>query len=121
MKTSLVLFFTCAGLLSVSAVAMANPAMLPKHPGYPMDSAVDPVYGQSLANNPGQPNAIAENALTEAAIADDVHARQQLPINQNDFRLLEKPGAGLLPKVQGPNIKIDPPVREGMKVNASPK
>lgn len=86
-----------------------------------MDNAVDPVYGQSLANNPGQPKTIAEKALTEAAIANDGHSKQHLPINQNDLRLLEKLGAGLLPKVQGPNIKIDPPVRSGMKVNASPK
>jgi len=35
--------------------------------------------------------------------------------------VLEKPGAGLLPKVQGPNIKIEPPVKEGTKANASPQ
>jgi len=34
---------------------------------------------------------------------------------------LERPGARLLPKLQGPNIKIDPPVKEGMKVNALPQ
>lgn len=121
MKTSLVLFTICAGVLWASAVAVANPDMLPKHPGYPMGKAVDPVKGQSLANDPGQTNATGEGSLAEAAAFDDPHVKQSLSINQNDQRLLEKPGAGLLPKVQGPNIKIEPPVKEGTKVNASPK
>jgi len=106
--------------LSISLV-LANPTMLPKHPGYPMGKAVDPVSGQSLANDPGQTNATGENSLAQAAAFDDVHVRQSLSINQDDQRLLEKPGAGLLPKVQGPNIKIEPPIKEGTKVNASPK
>lgn len=121
MKTSLILFFTCVGLLSVSALVVANPAMLPKHLGYPMGNAVDPVHGQSLANDPGLPNIVDQEALDKAAIVGDGHSKQNLPMNQDDHRLLEKPGAGLLPKVQGPNIKIQPLVKEGMKVNASPK
>jgi hypothetical protein len=59
--------------------------------------------------------------LAQASAFDDVHVRQSLSINQDDQRLLEKPDAGLLPKVQGPNIKIEPPVKEGTKVNASPQ
>jgi len=46
---------------------------------------------------------------------------QKLSINDQNQRLLEKPGAGILPKVQGPNIVIDPPVKEGTKVQASPQ
>jgi len=121
MKTSLVLFSISACMLLASTVALANPEMLPKHPGYPMGKAVDPVKGQSLANDPGQTNATGEGSLAEAAGFDDAHVKQNLSINQNDQRLLEKPGAGLLPKVQGPNIKIEPPVKEGTKVNASPQ
>lgn len=121
MKTSLVLFIISACVLVISALALANPAMLPKHPGYPMGKAVDPVKGQSLANDPGQSNATGEGSLAEAAAFDDSHVRQNLSINENDQRLLEKPGAGLLPKVQGPTIKIEPPVKEGTKVNASPQ
>ena len=120
MKTSLVLFIICACVLLASSAAFANPDMLPKHPGYPMGKAVDPVKGQSLANDPGQTNATGEDSLAEAAAFDDSHVKQSLS-NQNDQRLLEKPGAGLLPKVQGPNIKIEPPVKEGTKVNASPQ
>ena len=121
MKTSLILFAASAGILLANVLAFANPDMLPKHPGYPMGKAVDPVKGQSLANDPGQTNATGDNSLSKAAAFDDTHVRQNLSINQNDQRLLEKLGAGLLPKVQGPNIKIEPPVKEGTKVNASPQ
>jgi hypothetical protein len=121
MKTSLMLIATFAVVLLPISLAGANPNLLPKHPGYPMGKAVDPVSGQLLANDPGQANATGENSLTQAAAFDDVHVKQSLSINENDQRLLEKPGAGLLPKVQGPNIKIDPPVKEGTKVNASPQ
>lgn len=121
MKTSLLLLtvFTVV-LLSVSLV-LANPTLLPNHPGYPMGKAVDPVKGQLLANDSGQINATGENSLAQAAAYDDVHVKQSLSINENDQRLLEKPGAGVLPKVQGPNIKIEPPVKEGTKVNAAPQ
>jgi hypothetical protein len=121
MKTSLVLFLAIALVLLTMSVLFANPDMLPKHPGYPMGKAVDPVKGQPLANDPGQANATGENSLTNAAGFDDSHSKQSLSINQNDQRLLEKPGAGVLPKVQGPNIKIEPPVKEATKVNAAPQ
>jgi hypothetical protein len=119
MKTILVLFTGFIVLLTISLV-LANPTMLPKHPGYPMGKAVDPVSGQSLANDPGQSNATGENSLAEASKFDDVHVKQSLSINENDQRLLEKPGAGLLPKVEGPNIQIEPPVKEATKMSASP-
>jgi len=121
MKTSLVLLTVFLVVLLSISLVLANPTMLPKHPGYPMGKAVDPVSGQSLANDPGQPNATGENSLAQASKFDDVHVKQNLSINQNDQRLLEKPGAGLLPKVQGPNIKIEPPVKEATKMSASPK
>lgn len=121
MKTSLVLLTAFFAVLLSMSLVLANPTMLPNHPGYPMGKAVDPVGGQSLANDPGQTNATGENSLAKASAFDDVHVKQSLSFNQDDQRVLEKPGAGLLPKVQGPNIKIEPPVKEGMKVNASPK
>lgn len=116
------------GLGSVFAViafslstASANPSMLPKHPGYPMGKAVDPVRGQSLANDPGQHDAVGDKALVEAATADTDHVKQSLSINRQDKRILEKPGAGVLPKVDGPAIKIEPPVKSATAVNAAPK
>lgn len=122
MKTSFSIDFAAlAVMLLVGTVALANPSMLPKHPGYPMGNATDPVKGQPLANDPGQTNATRERSLEEAAAYDDAHVRQNLSINQSDQRVLEKPGAGLLPTVQGPNIMIEPPVSEATKVNASPQ
>ena len=121
MKTSLVLLAVFIVVLLSISLVLANPTMLPKHPGYPMGKAVDPVSGQSLANDPGQTNATGENSLAQASVFDDAHVKQNLSINQNDQRLLEKPGAGVLPKVQGPDIKIEPPVKEGTKVNALPQ
>ena len=121
MKTSTIVLFATAVVPLTVSLAFANPAMLPKHPGYPMGNAVDPVIGQSLANDPGQANAKNQEALTNAAIVDDSRSRQNLLFNQNDERLSEKPGAGLLPKVQGPNITIEPPVKEGTKVSAAPE
>jgi len=60
-----------------------------------------------LSNDPGQKNASGEKALQQAAAAEE--------------RLLEKPGAGVLPKVQGPQIKIEPPVKEATRTPANPK
>ena len=123
MKISLIVLIALAAVLLATSLAVANPDMLPKHPGYPMGKAIDPVKGQSLANDPGQMNATGESSLAKSAASDDMHVQQNLSINQNDLRILEKPGAGLLPKVkvQGPNIKIEPPVKEGTRVNAAPQ
>jgi hypothetical protein len=95
--------------------------MLPQHPGYPMGKAIDPVKGQSLANDSGRAGGGGESALAESAAFDNSHVSQKLSINDHDQRILEKPGAGLLPKVQGPNIVIDPPVKSATNVQASPK
>jgi hypothetical protein len=85
-----------------------------------MGKATDPVTGKSLSNDPGQRNATGAKALEQAAVVDDQHSRQNLR-NANDERILEKPGAGVLPKVQGPQIKIEPPVKEATKAEANPK
>jgi hypothetical protein len=115
MKTSLVAISLLIGVVCCASLALANPAMLPKHPGYPAGSAVSPVTGQPLANDPGQTNATGEKASLEAAAAEDAHVTQHLT-NPEDQRILEKPGAGLLPKVQGPQIKIEPPVKEATRM-----
>jgi len=106
--------------LSLSTAVMANPSMLPKHEGYPMGKATDPVSGRPLTNDPGQMNATGDQALQKSAMSEDAHVRQQL-FDQTDERILEKPGAGLLPKVQGPQIKIEPPVKEASRTQANPQ
>jgi hypothetical protein len=107
-------------MICTAVTASANPSMLPKHEGYPMGKSTDPVTGKSLGNDPGQKNATGAKALEQAAMVDDVHSRQNLR-NANDERILEKPGAGLLPKVQGPQIRIEPPVKEATRAEANPK
>lgn len=97
------------------SLAFSNPAMLPKHEGYPSGKAVSPVTGQSLANDPGQANATGKKALEEAAAAEDAHVKQNLT-DENNQRLLKQQGAGQLPKVQGPQIKIEPPVKEATRM-----
>jgi len=121
MNTSLSACLVGAAMLAGVSFAFANPSMLPTHPGYPMGKAVDPVRGQSLANDPGQKNAVGDQALQEAAVTDVSHVTQSLSINRQDERILEKPGAGLLPKVDGPIIKIEPSVKEATKAVPEPK
>ena len=102
-----------------ASLAFANPEMIPKHPGYPMDKAKSPVAGQPLANDTGQTNAVGDKALRQAAGFDDERSVQNLK-DPNNQRITKSEGAGILPKVQGPQIKIEPPVKEATKVTASP-
>jgi hypothetical protein len=90
MKTSLMLFTILAVLVLTSAPAAANPATLPKHPGYPMGKSIDPVTGQSLANDPGQGNATGDKALLEAAASEDTHVMQSLSANPNEEEIRNK-------------------------------
>jgi len=74
MKTSLIIWASPFVVGIVVSLALANPDMLPKHPGYPMGKSLDPVKGQPLANDPGQTNASGENALVGSAAFDDAHS-----------------------------------------------
>ena len=94
-------------LVGTAAFASANPAMLPKHPGYPS--------GGEYANDTGQKNLTLEQSLSSAATSEDAHTGQKL-VDPNDARLLKPQGAGPLPTVQGPNIKIEPPVTEATRM-----
>ena len=105
MKTSLIFFTILAVVVLTSAPVWANPATLPKHPGYPMDKAVDPVTGKSLANDPGQSNALGSKALMEAAAFDDTHVMQSLSSNPNEKELRKELGEGAQPEVKEPSMK----------------
>jgi hypothetical protein len=98
MKTSLILFTILAVLVLTSAPAAANPATLPKHPGYPMGKSIDPVTGQSLANDPGQYNATGDQALMEAAASEDTHVMQSLSANPNEEEIRNKVSPTASPK-----------------------
>ena len=120
MKISAAIFAGAVMSLCTVTNVLANPSMLPKHEGYPMGKAIDPVTNKPLTNDPGQTNASGDKALQKSAMADDSHVKQQL-FNQTDQRIVEKPGAGLLPKVQGPQIRIEPPVKEASRIPANPQ
>ena len=109
---------TLAGVFFALSLASANPALLPKHPGYPAKQANSPVNGQPLANDPGQTNASGEKAEVQGAMSDDMHVRQQL-MDPNNERITKKAGAGQLPNVQGPQIQIQTPVSAATKADAS--
>jgi len=109
-----------SGVLFALSMASANPALLPKHEGYPMKNSGSPVTGQPTANDPGQGDARGESTLTKAAGFDDKHAQQNLKKNDNE-RITANEGAGRLPKVQGPQIQIAPPVTSATKITGDRK
>jgi hypothetical protein len=109
-----------SGVLFAVSMASANPALLPKHEGYPMKNSGSPVNGQPTANDPGQTNAGGEKAALKAAGFDDSHVKQNLMKKDND-RITGSQGAGQLPKVQGPQIQIAPPVTSATKITGDRK
>ena len=93
-----------ASILAVS-LAMANPALLPKHPGYPAKGK-SPATGQATANDQGQTN--ASDLSTSAASHDG--ASMNKVSDPNRMRVKKSMGAGRLPEVEGPlnKVKINP-------------
>jgi len=57
-----------------TAVAFANPGLLPDHPGYPMHAAESPVTGNSLANDPGRSQIYEQEALRNSSKDDKSEA-----------------------------------------------
>jgi hypothetical protein len=111
---------TVSGVLFVLSMASANPSLLPKHEGYPMKNSGSPVTGQPTANDPGQANASGEKAGLKAAAFDDIHSQQNLMKTDNE-RITTGQGANQLPTVQGPQIKIAPPVTSATKITGDRK
>jgi hypothetical protein len=95
--------------VGITGLALGNPSMLPKHPGYPSRG--------EFANDRGQQNLTYSQSLSEAAKSGDTNMAPTL-MDPNNARLLEHGGAGQLPVVQGPKIKIEPPVTEGTRMPA---
>jgi hypothetical protein len=105
---------TVSGVLLALSMASANPALLPKHEGYPMLNSGSPVTGQPTANDPGQSDARGESSLLRSA--ESVKNAEQNLVKLDNARITEGQGAGRLPKVQGPQIKIAPPVTSATKI-----
>jgi hypothetical protein len=94
--------------VGTTGLALANPSMLPKHPGYPA--------GGEFANDRGQQNLTYNQSILEAAKSGDTNMAPTL-MDPNNARVLEHGGAGQLPVVEGPKIKIEPPVKEGTRMS----
>ena len=92
-----------AGLVCIgmTMLAMANPAMLPKHPGYPSSG--------EFANDTGQSNLTYRQSIQEAAKSGDTTMGTML-IDPKNTGMLE-------PQVVDP-IKgaLEPSVKEGMRI-----
>jgi hypothetical protein len=105
----------CGIILVAASLAWANPALLPKHEGYPMKNSGSPVNGQPTANDPGQSDARGESTLMKSA--ESVKNAHQNLLKNDNARITEGQGAGRLPNVQGPQIKIAPPVTSATKIS----
>lgn len=108
---------TLAGVFFTFSLASANPALLPKHEGYPMKNDGSPVNGQPTANDPGQKDARGEATLMKSA--ESIQSAEQKLVKTDNARITQSQGAGRLPNVQGPQIKIEPPVSAATKADAS--
>ena len=87
----------CAGM---SGFALANPSMLPKHPGYPSRG--------EFAYDQGQQNLSAAESLLNAAESENANIVQNLEDPYNTKQLGQE-GAGLLPAGQTPKTKMELP------------
>jgi len=105
---------TVSGVLFALSMASANPALLPKHEGYPMKNSGSPVTGQPTANDPGQSDARGESTLMKSA--DSIKNAQQNLMKTDNARITTGQGANQLPTVQGPQIRIAPPVTSATKI-----
>ena len=110
---------TVSSILFACSVASANPALLPKHEGYPMKNTGSPVNGQPTANDPGQQDAHGASTLLKSA--DSVKNAEQKLMKTDNARITEGQGAGRLPNVEGPQIPIAPPVTSATKITGDRK
>ena len=99
---------TVMGVAFAASVALANPALLPKHPGYP---------ASGNANDQGQTAGGGEKAIQEGIEKTGRHSQQNLQ-DPNRARIRESQGAGRLPVVDGPQVKVEPPVTSATKIGA---
>ena len=89
MKKILMVATLVMSVVLIGALAFGSPALLPKHPGYPMGEFKDPVTGMSTANDPGQHTPSPDKALKAAAAFDDARvvntAKEIRPNVVHDF------------------------------------
>jgi hypothetical protein len=93
--------------MGMTGLALANPALLPKHEGYPSKG--------EFSYDRGQQNLTAAQSLLDAAESENANIVQTLE-NPNNATVLRREGAGLLPLVQGPDTKVASPVTEATHI-----
>jgi hypothetical protein len=71
MKKILMIATLVMSMVLIWSLAFGSPALLPKHPGYPMGEFKEPVSGMHTANDPGQQAPSPDEALRAAAAFDD--------------------------------------------------
>jgi hypothetical protein len=103
----LTLAMTGLVLVGMTALAGANPSMLPNHPGYPASG--------EFANDTGQENLTHAQSLLEAAVSEDAHTTQNLT-GASEAALQDPQGSGQPPTVQEPNVVITPTVSEATRM-----
>ena len=106
MKSIRILLIALAGTAFMASMAFANPAMLPKHPGYPAAATKSPVDGTRTANDAGQGHSNAVEKAAASANASSLNSTS----DANRARITGGSGAGRLPSVEGPlnKVKINP-------------
>jgi hypothetical protein len=93
-------------IVGMAALAAANPAMLPKHPGYPS--------GGEFANDTGQHNLTHDQSLANAAVAGGLNLEQEFD-KPNSDRLLQHEGAKEMPVGGRSQGKTEPPSTKGTR------
>ena len=96
-------------LVGMTGLCLANPALLPNHPGYPSRGV--------FAYDTGRQNLTHAQSLQDAAESENANIVQQLE-NPANPELLRQEGAGLLPSGQAPSAKRAPP---GAEMKQGPK
>jgi hypothetical protein len=82
----------------MTGLALANPSMLPKHPGYPSQG--------EFAYDQGQQNLTAAQSLLNAAESENANIVQNLE-DPSNAKQLRQEGAGGLPVSQAPKTKTE--------------
>jgi hypothetical protein len=88
-------------LIGMTGLVMANPAMLPKHPGYPSSG--------EFANDPGRKNLTYRQSIEEAAKSGDT-TMGAMSIDARNTRMLD------LQDVDPLKGADEQPVKEGMRI-----
>lgn len=88
-------------LIGMTGLAMANPAMLPKHPGYPSSG--------EFANDTGRNNLTYRQSIEEAAKSGDT-TMGAMPTDAKSTGILE------LQNVDPLRGAVEQPVKQGMRI-----